>query len=169
MIYMKVDGMQGNVTARGHENWIQLESLEFSAKRKLNTQPGRIADREGSRPAVSEFIITKRMDKTSPLIFNEAVVGTAKSQVLIDLNTTNNSLTPYMQYTLYNVIVSGYHIINANEETKPGAEDHFKHHPLERITLNFDKIEMKYTPFDQNHKPQSPIPSGYDLKEAVST
>ena len=31
------------------------------------------------------------------------------------------------------------------------------------ITLNFTKMDVKYTPFDDSHAPQSPMIASYDL------
>lgn len=159
--YMKISGIDGDVTAKGHENWIHVDSLEFSTKRTLNTQPGRIADREGARPALSEITITKQMDKSSPLLFSESCVGKAKDEVKINLCTTGSEITPFMEYTLSNVIVSRYQI----DSTSSGEASS---HPREHISLSYDKVEMKFTPFDENNKPQSPIPAGYDLKQAAA-
>ena len=35
--------------------------------------------------------------------------------------------------------------------------------PIETIRLNFTKIEVKYTPYDDAHKPMSPMIASYDL------
>jgi len=155
-MYMQIQGIEGDVTAKGHEKWIQIQNLEFKTTRHLKTQPGRVIDREGSRPELSPIFICKQMDKTTPLIFSEACAGKAKASVKIHLCTTNDTLMPYMEYTLSNVIVSSYALESIPDE-----------YPHERFALNYDKIEMKYTPFDENHKAQSPIPAAYDLKEAA--
>jgi len=163
-IYMQINGMNGNVTAKGHEQWIQLKSIDFNVQRNLSSEPGRLADRESTRPTVSQFTITKKMDQTTPLLFSESCVGQAKPEIKIDICQSGSQLTPYMQYTLSNVIVSGYQV--GTPETTPdqaGSE-----YPVETVTLSFDKIEMKYTPFDEQNKPQSPIPAGYDLKQATA-
>jgi len=169
-IYMFIDGIDGNVTAKGHERWIQIESLQFLTQRQFNTTPGNTANREGARPAVGEFIISKVMDKTSPQLFSEAVVGTTKPEVIIDLTTVNDTLAPYMKYTLSNVMISRYSVEKGraalNNEDQPNHSQSNHEYPMEIIQLNFDKIEMKFTPFDQNNKPQSPIPAGYDLSLA---
>ncbi len=165
-IYMKIGGIDGDVTAKGHEKWIALQSLDFNVKRLLSTDPGRIADREGTRPSISEISITKKMDKSSPLLFSEACVGKAKSEMKIDICQTDSSLTPYAQLTLNNVIVSGYQLDASNaEQHSTSAENQTPH---EKITLSFDKIELRYTPYDSQHQAQSPIPAGYDLKQAVA-
>ena len=165
-IYMKIDGIDGDVTAKGHENWIALQSLDFDVKRLLSTDPGRIADREGTRPSISEVTLTKKMDKSSPLIFGEACVGKAKSTVKIDICQTDSNLSPYAQLTLNNVIVSGYQLDATNAGSPNNTTEH--PYPVEKATLSFDKIELRYTPYDGQNQAQSPIPAGYDLKQAVA-
>lgn len=160
--YMNIQNIEGDVTAKGHENWIEIKAIQFNTERQLNTQPGRIRDREGNRPYISEFIILKDMDNTSPLIFAESCVGKAKPQIKIHLCTTGDEITPYMEYVLSNVIISAYSIDSSDQN------DSNSHYPNEIIRLNFDKVEMKYTPFDENHTPQTPIPAGYDLKQATA-
>src|SRR3989344_5181660 len=132
-IYIKIENIEGDVTAKGHKNWIQIQSFQLETKRHINHEPGRIADRENTRPTISEFILTKQMDKSSPYLFTEACVGKTKKEIKIDLCQTSTSLTPYVQYTLSNVIVSSYEI-----HSEP------KEHPKEKISLSFDKMEIKY-------------------------
>ena len=156
-IYMKLENIEGDVTAAGHEKWVQLEKLQFSTKRSLTAEPGRIADREATRPSISEFLIEKRMDKSTPLLFSESCVGKAKSELKIEICQTGTNLIPYMQYTLYNVIISAYQV-NAL----------YNEYPSESINLSFDRIEMRYTPFDEKNQAESPIPAGYDLKKAIA-
>lgn len=165
-IYMKVNGIDGDVTAKGHENWISLQSIRFNVKRFLSTDPGRISDREGTRPALSEIIINKKMDKSSPLLFGESCVGKAKSQIQIDICQTDSSLNTYAQFTLNNVIISGYDL-NA-DETVDHSHPERRHYPLETVSLSFDKIEVRYIPYNSQNQAQSPIPAGYDLKQATS-
>ncbi len=156
-IYMKIPGIDGDISAQDHEEWIQLSHLNFSTKRSLSIEPGRITDRESTRPSISELEIIKKMDKTSPLLFSESCTGKAKAEVKIDICQTGSSLVPYMQYSLRNVIVSGYRV---------NADDEF--YPTETINLSFDRIEMRYTPFDELNQAQSPIPAAYDLKKATT-
>jgi len=165
-IYMQIPGINGDVSTKGYENWIELESFDFNVQRKLNTQPGRVSNREGSKPSVSEVSVRKRLDKASSLLFGEATVGTAKPTVKIHFITTSASPSPYLEYTLSNVIISGHHVSHTCVTTKEKTEEAY---PQEDVNLNFDKVEMKVIPFDKNHKAQSPIPAGYDLNQAVAT
>ncbi len=155
--YMQIDGINGNVTAKGHENWIELKTVNFNVKRSISTDPGRIMNREGSKPAISEVTVTKRMDNASSLLFGESTVGKANPKLLIDMCSTDDKLTPFATLTLNNAIVSGYNLDTTDVE-----------HPMETITFSFDKIELKYTPRDASNKPGSPIPAGYDLATAAA-
>lgn len=162
-IYMRIDGMQGDVTAKGHAGWIQLIDIQFQVKRYINAQPGRVVDREGTRPELSEILVRKYMDRTTPLIFSEACVGKAKSNITIELCTTNQALQAYMQYHLSNAVISAYEVM-----CDPAKLSVYKSQfPIEQVNLSFDKLEMKFTPYDQAHNPESPIPAAYDLKQAM--
>lgn len=160
-IFMKIDGINGDVTAKGYEKWIDLSSIHFDVQRNINTKPGKVINRESTRPAINEFSITKHMDKSTPLLFTEACIGKAKPQVEIHICHTGDDISPYMQYTLNNVLISNYFV-----EYEDAQEQSANNHPQETITLNFDKIEMKFIPYDEQHNAQSPIPAGYDLNTA---
>ncbi len=164
-IYMQISGIDGNVTTQGYENWIELDTFNFKVQRHLNTQPGHVANREGTKPNISEIVVTKHFDKSSSRLFGEATVCTAKAQVKISFVTTSNTPTAYLEYTLSNVIISGHDICCKKQ---PSISEQHNDFPIEHVYLNFDKIEMKVIPFDKNHKPQSPIPAGYDLSKATA-
>lgn len=162
-VYLQVPGMQGNVTAKGLEGFIELESFDLSVVRNMLTKTGAISDREGTKAVVSEVTFTKRTDKTSPLFFVEAATGTAKPQVVIKFVNTGANLNEYLMVTLTNVIVSSYKI---SDETTTAAESSTPAQyskPVEQITLNFTKVELKYTPYDDQHNAGSPVASSYDI------
>ena len=61
-VYMKIDGINGKVTAKGHEQWIDCSSLQWGVGRAISSAVGTSADREASKPSISEVSITKMMD-----------------------------------------------------------------------------------------------------------
>lgn len=154
-VYMKIEGIDGNVTAAGHEKWIEIGSLSFGVGRAIMSRdPGHTANREASAPSISAVTIRKEMDETTPLIFTQATTGDAK-KVEIHLCRTGEQLQSYMEYTLTNTLISSYSVSAGD-----GG------HPSESLTLNFDKIEMKYNSFDDKHKQKSSVTAGYDLSTA---
>ena len=149
-IYLKVDGLEGSVTAEGHEGWTECHSLQLNVSRVITTSTGSSQERESSPPSVSEFTVTKLMDKSSPALFTEVCVGGSRL-VKIDLVQTGEQLQTYMSYELTNSLISGYSVHTDGER------------PTESVSINFTKIEMKYTPYDDQHNAGSPIPAGYDI------
>jgi len=43
--YMQMDGIQGDVSESGHQNWIQIDSMGFDVSRSFSTESGRVQDR----------------------------------------------------------------------------------------------------------------------------
>lgn len=165
-IYMKIDGIKGKVTAKGHQGAIPLNSVNYDVSRTMNTQVGSVTNREGTKPALTDLEITKVSDDSTPLLFGEATVGKTKPQVTIEFVKTGSDLSPYMVLTLSDVIFSGYslgHNIARDKDGKVAAQDS---DPLEKVKLNFAKFEVKYTPHDEENKPGTPISAGYNLKTA---
>lgn len=150
-IYLHIDGLEGDVTAAGHEGWIECQSLDFGVGRSISTPTGSSQERESSAPSLSDVTLVKSMDKCTPKLFELACVGTSKL-AKIDLVQTGDQLDTYMSYTLTDCLVST-HATSAAGEGKPS----------EQLGLNFTKVEMKYTPYDNKHQPGSPIPAGYDV------
>lgn len=149
-IYLHVEGLEGDVTAAGHEGWIECEGMQWGVARGITTPTGSSQERESSAPSVSEVSIAKNMDKCTPKLFEQACIGTSKL-VKIDLVQTGEQLETYMSYELENSLISGYSVSTSGD--RPGED----------VSFNFTKLVMKYVPYDNKHKAGSPIPAGYDV------
>ena len=150
-IYIDIEGIKGDATHQNHKKWLDVDSLQWGVGRAIMTSSGSAQNREASEPSVSEVTFTKSMDSASALLFQEACAGSAGKKVTIDLVTTGNPGDLYMQYTLHNALISGYSCSSSGDR------------PSESVSLNFTKIEMKYTQFDEKHKVVNNFPASYDL------
>jgi type VI secretion system secreted protein Hcp len=159
--YMKIDGLDGNVTAKGLEKTIEVISTNFSVKRNMTTKPGAVMDREGTKPSVSDISITKEVDKTSPKLFGYATVGTVIPSVTISWMNTGKDLSEFHSISMKDVLVSGYELIH--DATNP---DGTVSKPVEKISFNCTQLEVKNTPHSEDHKAASPVAIGYNLKTA---
>ncbi len=151
-IYLQYDGIEGEVTAKGHEKWIEIQTLSWGVGRAISTPVGSSAKRESSAPSVSELVLTKQTDKASPKIFAESTVGQAKPSVIEFVETGPDFQEVFLRFELTDTLISGYSLSSGGDR------------PSENLSLNFTKVEMKYTPYNEQHKALSPIPAGYDLK-----
>jgi type VI secretion system secreted protein Hcp len=89
-IYLKFGKIEGNVSEKGHEKWLDVHSLQFGIGRGISTPTGNTGNREASLPSVSEVTITRTMDGASAYLM-QAVLGKSKAETAkIDLVPTTN-------------------------------------------------------------------------------
>jgi len=156
MILLDYEGIEGNATAEGYEKHIRVDSLQFGVGRGISMEPGNLANREATRPSLSEVTFTHKTDNSATALFKEAVTGSSGKKVVVKfVQTGTDSLVEFMNYTLYDVLVSGYSISAGDSGD-----------PIESVSLSYSKIEVKYNDFDKANKSASPQVVGYDLETA---
>jgi type VI secretion system secreted protein Hcp len=155
-IFMQYDGIDGDVTATGYERWIAIDSKQWGVGRGISSPTGGTG-REASAPNISEIVVTKLQDKSSPHLFAEATVGKAKPVQIHMLGTFGNQLQPYLKITLDKVLISGYSQSSGGDR------------PSESLSLNFTKITMTYTSYDDNGNQTGSKTVSYDLATGVGT
>jgi type VI secretion system secreted protein Hcp len=116
-IYMRItkNGLPvitGDATAKGHEKWIELSSVQIGQSRSMAPN-GEVPD------TVSEIAITKPMDSASMALWKQSLDGEG---VTIQIDFVKSGGT-YLTYTLQNALISGY---------QPGH--------TESLSLNFTKM-----------------------------
>jgi type VI secretion system secreted protein Hcp len=155
-IYLKMDGIDGDATHEQHKKWLTVNSIQWGVGRSISTPTGSTFNREASEPHISEVMIAKDADASTPKLFGEACTGKAGKKVVIDFVTTGSPGDTYLQCTLNDTLVSSYSVSSGGDR------------PSENIGLSFTKMEMKYIPYDEKHKPGSPIVVNYDLTTTKS-
>lgn len=154
-IYIKFDGIEGNVTAKGFEKQMELLSCQWGAGRALTMETGRMSNREATRPSISEVTVSKYLDKSTPLIFEQACIGKEGRDVLISVvQTGGDTLETYLEYKLTDVLVSSYSV------SASGDGD-----PMETISLSFSSIEINYIDQDSKNKNKGSTRWGYSVAE----
>lgn len=137
-IYMKYGSIDGSVSTDGFKSWIQLGSFQWGVGRAVNMPTGAEDTREGSEPSVSEVVVTKRMEKSSPKLWQDAVGGDFSSSVTIMFtSTTKDKVESYLSYEFSDTGLSGY-------SCSAGPDDP----PQESLSLNFAKVTWKYGALD---------------------
>lgn len=154
-IFMKINGIDGDVSAKDHKEWIALSSLSTKNSRTIVSKVGKMSDREGTTPQFHEIEIQKRLDSASNGLFQQSCTPKAISEVEIHICTTDAELSPYFKLTLSDVLISE-HVMHASEDVKP----------FESIRLSFSKIQRTFISRDKNNKSTSPDIVGYDLAKA---
>ena len=150
-IYMNYNNIPGDATAEGHEKWIELKTFQWGVGRGIASPTGASADRESSAPSVSEIVVTKDTDASSPKLLNEAYQGEGQKVQIDFCKTDKGNLSVYLSFTLTNVMISGYSSSSGGDR------------PTESISLNFTKIQMRDIGLGAKNDDGSPATVGYDL------
>ena len=156
--YLQIPSIKGSVTDSKHKGWIKVDSLDLCNERSIHVEPGSGANREYSTPRISDLILAKELDASSPYLFQKSLTGSTLGKIVIQACNISNNKQVYLEYTLHDALISHYHISGVS----PDDHDSCK----EMVHLNFTKVQMKYIPQGANGKSSSPLISGYDIGEA---
>ena len=154
-IFLMIDGITGNVTAKGYEGAIAITSLQHRFTQHVSMPIGRIQDRVRSAPEFSELILTKSMDSSTNTLLSHAFSGQVIPEVSCHITTTDDQLSATAKYRFKQVIISRY-------ETAAGAQGR----PMETLSLHFTQIETTYLERDPTHASTSPQVTAYNLETA---
>ena len=157
-VYMKVDGVKGDVEEEGHKDWIQLNSLQWGVGRGIGSPKSSAKDRESSEASVSEITVSKLNDNASTGLLRLALWGKGK-KVEIHMTRTGDDKqqTPYLKYELEDVLFSGYSLSSGGDR------------PSESLSLNFTKITYHNLESKDTNEDGSPDRVQYDLATGVGS
>lgn len=161
-IFMKYGAVvKGSATAEsgdpaanyGKDGWIDLTSLSYNVERAVAQGAASSTNREASAPQISEFSIAKDLDKSSPLLFKESVLG-KPVEVILHLCSpqTDGKMLWWAQFKLQNAIIQNYTVKGDAEGT-----------PSEDIQVRFTKVNFVFKIMDEKGQAKQQIPFGYDL------
>jgi type VI secretion system secreted protein Hcp len=152
-IYIKYGSIKGEVTAPKWKEWFEVDSFQWGIGRAIS-QPsgGGVSKRESSTPSVSEITVSKATDGASTDLLKEVLGAKMDNKVNIDFTRTGTkgAEEPWLQLTLTDTAVSGFSMSSGGDRAN------------ESITLNYTKIEVKYTSYDDKGTAK-PASVTYDL------
>ena len=156
-IFLKLEGIESDSTDKNHkgsDGWIACDSFTGGTTRPMFLETGGGPIRETSTADLHEIGLCMKMHKGSPKVFMASLMGPAKKGTIhVTRSGDPTGSKNHLEVELTDVFVTGYSVDCAPDDT-----------PFESITLNFTKIELKYTPNGPDGKPGSPTPCGFDKK-----
>jgi len=155
-IYLQYDGgsVKGDVTADGHQDWIELTSFQFGVGRGISSPTGGSKDRESSAPSVSEITVTKEQDAATGKLLTEAYQGKGVKAVIHLCKTDKGKLETFMEYELEDTMISGYSISSGGDR------------PTESLSLNFTTINCAPKVLDKDGNLSAGPKVKYDIGQA---
>ncbi|HEX5147076.1 MAG TPA: type VI secretion system tube protein Hcp [Conexibacter sp.] len=138
--FLKLDGIRGESTEKDHKGEIEIESFQLSATNA--SSGGGAGSGRGAGKTISSFTITKKLDKSSPALFQAA--GSGKTIKLADVTFAHRKAgrgqQEYLQFKFDQVLVSSIQQGNGG-----GGK------PTEQVTFNFAKAQETF--LSSNGKP----------------
>jgi type VI secretion system secreted protein Hcp len=132
-ILLEIEGIEGESQDDGHKGPIEIESFSLSGGGGGSQGKGKVA--------LSSFHITKKIDKSSPLLLKAAVTGKPIPNAELSFTRkVGGKGETYLDFDFHNVRVS-----SVQDGTSAGQV------PTEALSLSYQKLEMTY--YDAQGKP----------------
>jgi type VI secretion system secreted protein Hcp len=136
-IFMKLDGIDGEATSKGHEKWIEVLSFSWGATNSGSQSPG--GGGGAGKVSLQDFHFVHPVDKASPKLLSAVCDGLHIKSGVLSVNEASGASkggSEYILIKLQDVLVSGI---------RPGANAATDDRALEAVSLNFTSIEAQYT------------------------
>ena len=153
-IYVNYNNIPGDVTAAGHEKWIEVNSFQWGVGRGISSPTGGSSDREASAPSVSEIVVTKPTDISTIKLLDEGLQGEGQDCTIDFCKTDKGNLNVYLSYTLTNTLLSGFSINSGGDR------------PQESLSFSFTKVACRDVSLGSKNEDGSPATVTYDAGQA---
>ena len=141
-IFLKLDGIPGESLDARHPGEIEIISFAWDISPKTGDLTGRTA-----RVCAHDLAFVKNIDKASPLLISNAVLGTVLPTATLTLRKAGGSAQEFFVIVLTTVTVS-----SVNHSVNGGASS-----LLEQFTLNFAAATLTFRPQKADGSLDTPI------------
>jgi type VI secretion system secreted protein Hcp len=134
VILMNIKDVPGTSTMAGYAGQIELMSYSHGVAMQVT---GDVSDTErtSGKPRHQDFLVTKYMDKSSPLLNQKLCQAADLGEVTITVGRNDGgAVVPLMVYTLHDVVLSSVSVGGGGGDK-----------PVESVSLNYGAIKWDYT------------------------
>jgi len=149
--FLKIDGIEGESLDDKHKDEIELLSYHFGG---TNHGAGHSGTGSGSGKAmVHDMHVSKLADKSSPMLFQSCLNGKHFPKAVLTSRKAGENPLDYLVITMTNVFIS-----SVQHAGKPQGDI-----GIEDVTLNFSKVEYKYTQQNKDGTAGAAITKTHDI------
>ena len=158
-IFIKIDGVQGESTARGHEGEIIALNYSWGMSQSGSMHMG--GGGGAGKVSVQDLAFTHYIDKASPVLMKYCASGKHIEEVtvVVERAVTDSPPVPYLIIKLSRVLVS-----SVSTGASAGGE-----RPTENVTLNFAQFSVEYVPQKSDGTKEGSIRMGWNIAENIAT
>ncbi len=152
--FLKIDTIPGESPDDKHKDEIQLLSWGWS---ELNSGSHALGGGGGAgKVQMNDFEFTMYTNKASPKLLLACANGAHIDSALLTCRKAGTTQQEYLKIKFSGLLISKY------QTGGGGGPDLVM--PIDKISINFTKIEYEYYPQDAKGNLGSKIPAGWDLK-----
>jgi len=152
-VFLKIEGIPGESTDDAHKDEIDVLawSWQMSATGASHSGGGGGAGRAIVRP----LIVTKWVDKASPLIFLALLNGSHVPEATLVFRKAGGQPLEYLKIKMYNV-----QFVNISPDGSSGAD-----RLTESVALSFSRVCYEYTPQKADGSADATIEKCWDIEQ----
>lgn len=155
--FLKLDGIEGESSQKGHENQIDLLSWSWGESNSGSSAAG--GGSGSGKVSMQDFNFAMKINKSSPLLFKACANGAHIKEGTLTCRRAGKEPRPYLTIKFTDCLVSSF-------QTGGSQGDEV---PTDSISINFSKIDYSYSPQKADGTLGTAIPAAYDLKTGVTT
>ena len=151
--FLKINGIPGESTDAKHKNEIDIDSWTWG-----ETNSGTHAYGGGGgagKVSMQDFNFVMRINKASPKLFLACATGQHIPDALLTCRKAGKEQQEYLKIKFSDLLVSNFQTGGSPSDVVP----------VDRISLNFAKIEIHYASQKADGTLDSPVVHNYSLKE----
>lgn len=153
--YLKIDGVDGESSAKGHEKAIEIDSFSFGAHQTGTHSAG--SGGGAGKVQMNDFHFTMKVCAASPKLMLACASGEHIKKAVLTCRKAGKDQQEFFKVTLSDLLVSSYQTGGSHGDMVP----------TEQISINFAKIEMEYKPQKPDGTLGGAVPAGWDLKKGT--
>lgn len=156
-MFLKLDGIDGESTDKGHKNEIEIESFSWGASNSGSAAHG--GGGGAGKVSMQDFSFTTRVSRASPQLFLACASGEHIKSALLTVRKAGGQQQDFLKVTMSDLLVSSY-----KAEGSSGADADV---PMDQVSLNFAKIQVSYSAQRPDGSLEGAVTAGWDLQKNV--
>jgi len=156
-MFLKIEGVEGEAVDHKHGGEIDVLAWSWGMSQSGSMHVG--GGGGAGKVAVQDLSFTKYVDRSSPNLLNTCCTGKHYPKATVTVRKAGDKPVEYLIITMTDVIVTSISTGGS------GGEDRL----TENISLNFAKVEVKYTPQGKDGSAGASVETGFNIEENIET
>lgn len=133
-MFIKIGDVKGEARGKGHEEEIDVAAWSWGVQQSGSMHVG--GGGGAGKVQVQDLVITKRIDKASPVLMLHSCKGTHIPEALMSIRKAGGKQDDYLTMKMEKVLVTS--VTPSGSEGDDGG--------MEQVSLNFEKVTYEYKP-----------------------